>query len=50
VSTGGLPMHSFTKTRLMAMMFLQFFVWGAWYTTGDNYMRQQRMTDEIYLA
>jgi hypothetical protein len=28
-----------TRARLMLMMFLQFFVWGAWYATGGNYMR-----------
>jgi nucleoside transporter len=39
-----------TKARLMVMMFLQFFIWGAWYATGGNYMKSQGMTDVIYLA
>ena len=38
------------KVRLMLMMFLQFFIWGAWYATGGNYMKSHGMTDVIYLA
>ena len=38
------------KARLMIMMFLQFFIWGAWYATGGNYMKSQGMTDVIYLV
>ena len=34
----------------MVMMFLQFFIWGAWWTTGGNYMRTHGMTDLIYVA
>jgi len=43
-------MHSFMKARLMGMMFLQFFIWGAWYATGGNYMQSHGMGDIIYLA
>ena len=31
--------------RLSVMMFLQFFVWGAWYTTVAVYMTSQGMSD-----
>jgi nucleoside transporter len=30
--------HSYIGPRLSVMMFLQFFTWGAWYTTVGNYM------------
>ena len=38
------------KIRLMIMMSLQFFVWGSWYATGGNYMKNHGMSDIIYLA
>jgi nucleoside transporter len=38
------------QVRLSIMMFLEFFVWGAWYVTVANYMIGQNMSDEIYWA
>jgi len=31
------------RTRLSIMMFLQFFIWGAWYTTIAVFMTNQGM-------
>jgi nucleoside transporter len=36
--------------RLSLMMFLEFFVWGAWYVTVGNYMADIGMTGAIYWA
>ena len=36
--------------QLSGMMFLEFFVWGAWYVTVGNYMNRLGMTDAIYWA
>ncbi len=33
--------------RLGIMMFLEFFVWGAWYVTVGNYMKEHGMLDQI---
>lgn len=38
-------MMKFVKTRLSAMMFLQFFIWGAWYTAIAVYMSANEMGD-----
>ncbi|HVE77261.1 MAG TPA: MFS transporter [Gemmatimonadaceae bacterium] len=38
------------SARLSLMMFLEFFVWGAWYVTVGNYMTAIGMTDAIFWA
>jgi nucleoside transporter len=36
--------------KLSIMMFMEFFVWGAWYVTVGNYMAEIGMTGAIYWA
>ncbi len=47
--SGGLLVYS-KSLKLGLMMWLQFFVWGAWYTTVGNFMGSVGMTDSVYLV
>lgn len=38
-------MKNFVKVRLSGMMFLEFFIWGAWYTAIAVYMTNEGMGD-----
>jgi len=42
--------RSSTSARLSVMMFLQFFIWGAWYVTVGIFMGENGMGDETHWA
>jgi nucleoside transporter len=41
-------MKASTSVQLSVMMFLEFFIWGAWYTTVGIYMTKHDMADLTY--
>src|SRR6187200_1130485 len=45
----GVPRPSGTIS-LCVMMFLQFFIWGAWYVSVGNFMGANGMKDAIFWA
>ena len=49
-SAPATPSPPYVRTRLSVMMFLELFVWGAWYVTRGNFMAAHGMKSAIYLA
>lgn len=43
-------MNSIIKTKLSFMMFLEFFIWGAWFVTLGTYLTQNLKADDFEIA